>query len=262
MMDWTKQGLLREQYGNTEKLAGRISLHEKYSVNPQGFGPWILSHYRFPEDARVLELGCGTGSMWKGQQALIGRCQELILTDLSPAMVAAAREALGEVPPLRYAAADIQALPYADASFDAVIANMMLYHVPDLKKALGEVRRVLRREGRFYAATYGEHGLMERLCAILAPPGILDESSKSFTLQNGGELLAGFFSQVERFDYPDSLRVTEVEDLIDYLASLPSMKRNGLPPREELRRLLRAKMRGGVLELPKEYGLFAAVKTV
>ena len=250
--------ILRSQYGTTDKLARRISLHEKYSTNKTGFGLWIVSHYDFPEGARVLELGCGNGSMWKGQEALIRRCSELLLTDLSPAMVAAARQTLGEWGPLRFAVADIQKLPFPDASFDAVIANMMLYHVPDLHAGLSELRRVLKPGGRFCAATYGEHGIVERLCEILAPLGLRDETNKRFTLQNGAAVLGRFFRKVERFDYPDSLRVTDAEDLVEYLRSLPSMEEARTLPRAQLRACLTDAMHDGVLELPKEYGLFAA----
>ena len=46
--------------------------------------------------------------------------------------------------------------PYDDASFDAVIANHMLFHVPDRAKALAEMRRVLRPGGKLYTSTMGE----------------------------------------------------------------------------------------------------------
>ena len=250
--------IVQSQYRTTDKLTRRISIHEKYSVNKTGFGPWIASHYAFPESCRVLELGCGTGRMWKGHESLIHRCAALYLTDLSEAMTAAAREALGEEAPLRFAAADIQDLPFPDHAFDAVIANMMLYHVPDLRKGLSEVRRVLKPGGSFYAATYGEHGIVEALCRILAPLGVRDGTDKRFTLQNGGGILQDFFDCVERFDYPDRLRVTDPEDIIDYLLSLPSMESVRSLPRSEIRRHLNAAMCDGVLELPKEYGLFIA----
>lgn len=73
---------VRSQYGTTERLTQRISIHEKDSSNKIEFSPWIVSHYDFPEGGRVLELGCGTGRMWKGQEALIRRCSVQILTDL------------------------------------------------------------------------------------------------------------------------------------------------------------------------------------
>ena len=251
---------VQRQYRTADRLARRISIHEKYSTNKIGFGPWIVSHYDYPQGGRVLELGCGTGSMWKGQKALIRCCSALYLTDLSEAMVAAARKALGEEVPLRFMVADIQSLPFPDASFDAVIANMMLYHVPDLGKGLSEVRRVLKPGGRFYAATYGEHGIVEALCKILAPLGVRDDTNKTFTLQNGGEILRSFFDRVERRDYPDGLRVTEVEDIIDYLFSLPSMESLRSLPRERIRKHLNAALRDGILELPKDYGLFIAYR--
>lgn len=60
-----------------------------------------------------------------------------------------------------FAQADAQALPFRDASFDAVIANHMLYHVPDIPRALGEVRRVLKPSGFCYAATMGVANMRE-----------------------------------------------------------------------------------------------------
>ena len=48
--------IVKSQYGTTDKLERRISIHEKYSTNKTGFGPWIVSHYAFPEGCRVLEL--------------------------------------------------------------------------------------------------------------------------------------------------------------------------------------------------------------
>lgn len=53
----------QSQYATDKNLSKRISVHDKYSVNKQGFGPWIVSHYPITPGMRVLELGCGTGSM-------------------------------------------------------------------------------------------------------------------------------------------------------------------------------------------------------
>ena len=60
----------------------------------------------------------------------------MTLTDISPAMVDAAREKLADVRGVKFECADIQNLPYPDASFDVIIANMMLYHVPDIARGL------------------------------------------------------------------------------------------------------------------------------
>ena len=56
---------------------------------------------------------------------------------------------------------------------------MMLYHVPVMGKALSEVYRVLKQGGKFYSATYGEHGIMEYLAKIFAPYGVRTTAAKA-----------------------------------------------------------------------------------
>jgi len=63
--------------------------------------------------------------------------------------------------PFTFAVVDAQAIPYPDAHFDAIIANHMLYHVPDRPKALAEIRRALKPGGHFYASTLGANHLRE-----------------------------------------------------------------------------------------------------
>ena len=133
---------------------------------------------------------------------------------------------------------------------------MMPYHVPDLKKGLSEVRRVLKEGGAFYCATFGEHGIMEYLSGILSEYGVEDNTNKNFTLQNGDQYLNSTFGKVERFDYKDSLAVTNIEDIIDYIYSLSSMTTLSSMNREKIRDALTEKMTDGVLNVPKDYGMF------
>ena len=62
---------IEKQYRTPENLNTRISIHEKYSVNRQPFGEWILSNYTLGPDDRILELGCGTADMWKGRLSAV-----------------------------------------------------------------------------------------------------------------------------------------------------------------------------------------------
>lgn len=82
----------------------------------------------------MLEIGCGTVGIWGGLSDVISRCGKLILTDLSEGMLKKAKENLGEQADVEYQIADIQDFQFADESFDIVIANSMLYHVPNLRK--------------------------------------------------------------------------------------------------------------------------------
>ena len=175
-----------------------------------------------------------------------------------PVAPATAKENLGAFPNAKYQVIDIQNIPYGDGTFDAVIANMMLYHVPDLKKGLSEVRRVLKKDGVFYCATYGEHGIVEYLATLLGRYGVEDKINKVFTLQNGGEILGEFFRTVEKRVYIDSLAVTDVDDMVEYIYSLSGMTTLAEVPKAEIRDILLKHMQNGVLSVPKEYGMFLA----
>ena len=247
---------VKEQYKSAASLNTRLSFHDQYSRNRQGYGNWIVSHYNIREGMRVLELGCGTGSIWSGQEDLIEKCGELLLTDLSEGMLDAARENLGEKEPIVYRQADIQHIPFEDDSFDAVIANSMLYHVPDLLQGLREVRRVLRDGGDFYCSTLGEHNFVECLAEWFRLDGEHFSPNHNFTMQNGEETLKTVFSEVKADFYEDSLHVTDVEDLVNYLRSLASFRAVMDIPVDRIREILKEHARDGAVDLPKEYGMF------
>ena len=251
---------VRQQYSTPDKLSTRISIHSKYSTNKQGFGNWITSHYQIREGMSVLELGCGTGEMWIGKEDMIHRCSRFVLSDLSEGMLEKAKATLRDVDGIEYRMIDIQDIPFGDHEFDVVIANMMLYHVPDLSKGLEEVRRVLKEDGIFYCATYGENGMMEYIYSLFRDYRVQNQVSRNFTLQNGEEKLKPYFSEVQRFLYEDALKVTQVEDMVDYISSLTGMTSLQMIPKNEVRAVLEGNMQDGVLNVPKEYGMFAARK--
>lgn len=251
--------VVKQQYATANNLGTRISIHDKYSTNKLGFGNWIFSNYRIDKGAKVLELGCGTGDMWKDKESVICTCSKIILSDFSERMVATTRDNIGSYDNIEYKVLDIQDIPYEDATFDIVIANMMLYHVPDIDKGLMEVRRVLKREGRFYCATYGEHGIIEYLSKILSAYGVEDNINKNFTLQNGYEILSKIFSKVEKKEYIDSLAVTNIDDMVDYIYSLSSMTSLNGVPKQVINNILTENTIDGVLNVPKEYGMFISL---
>ena len=249
---------VKKQYSTPDKLNTRISIHSKYSTNKQGFGNWIVSHYQIREGMSVLELGCGTGDMWAGKNEIISRCSRFVLSDFSEGMLNKAKETLCSQEGIEFRVIDIQDIPFAQNEFDIIIANMMLYHVPDLQKGLREVRRTLKENGVFYCATYGENGMMEYICSLFADYQVQNHVNDNFTLQNGEEKLRSVFSDVQRLLYEDSLEVTSVEDIVDYIYSLTGMTDLRKLSRSEVRSVLEKNMRDGILYVPKEYGMFIA----
>ena len=125
----SEQEFVREQYATDANLCARIELHERFSTSTLSYPRWVFDGYDFAAAADVLEVGCGNGLMWRENLDRLPDGWRLTLTDLSPGMVHTVREALGDR--AEYAVADAQELPFDDASFDAVIANHMLFHVPD-----------------------------------------------------------------------------------------------------------------------------------
>ena len=179
-----------------------------------------------------------------------------MLTDFSAGMLESARANLEGEDRVSFQMADIQNIPFQDGSFDVVIANMMLYHVPDLFRGLSEVRRVLKNGGKFYCATYGEHGIAEFVTNLLREDNITDKIGTVFTLQNGAASLRQYFDNIQRFDYEDSLEVTKLEDFADYIYSLSSLRNIQDIPRNVLIKKLNDKAVNGTLHVPKEYGIF------
>lgn len=249
-MALSDKAAMNTQYATSARLETRISIHEKYSRNQQPFAEWIVSHYALAPGEQVLELGCGTGSMWRG--VILPESCHVTLTDFSAGMLETAKANTAHLA-ADYAVVDAQDIPYPDAAFDVVIANMMLYHVPDIAKALAEIRRVLKPGGRFLAATFGENGVVQAVAAML---GMRFDTNMRFTLQNGGEQLAACFAQVARHDREDALDVTDLRDLIAYLRSMQQMTALADVPDEKLLAAFAPHVRDGVLSLPKEYGLF------
>ena len=247
---------VRTQYSTSNGLNTRIAFHDMYSTNKYGYGNWILSNYEISEGAKVLELGCGTANIWVGHDDLIAKCELLTLTDMSEGMLSTARENIGERKNVAYALADIQDIPFEDDSFDAVIANSMLYHVPNIECGIREVRRVLRNEGVFYCATYGENNFTDVLADWFELDGESFRPNHNFTMQNGEQKLKEAFTNVEANFYEDSLHITNIDDLTDYLRSLVSFKAIIDLPSDRIHEILMRHSCNGTIELPKEYGMF------
>lgn len=247
---------VRTQYSTSNGLNTRIAFHDMYSTNKYGYGNWILSNYEISEGAKVLEVGCGTANIWVGHDDLIAKCELLTLTDMSEGMLSTARENIGERKNVAYALADIQDIPFEDDSFDAVIANSMLYHVPNIECGIHEVRRVLRNEGVFYCATYGENNFTDVLADWFELDGESFRPNHNFTMQNGEQKLKEVFTNVEANFYEDSLHITNIEDLTDYLRSLVSLKAIIDLPSDRIHEILMRHSCNGTIELPKEYGMF------
>lgn len=260
-----QQYLKSDQYKDASNLDARAVIHRRFSTNPYGWFRWVFDHLlRLPQDARILELGCGHGLLWKENSDRIPPGWRITLSDLSPGMLDAAwRNLVVTGRAFQFEEIDAQSIRLKDAACDAVIANHMLYHVPDRPKALEEIRRVLKPGGRLFATTVGERHMQEMMdwYARVHVSKTWESFASSFTLENGLEQLRQDFHQVTVRRYEDSLEIAEVEPILAYLRSgirageLSEERLAAL--RRELERELKAK---GRIVVSKDSGLFEAVK--
>lgn len=249
MTRFTDQAYLKdEQYRDDSNLRARIELHRRFDTNPEPWHRWVFDRLAFPAEAEILEVGCGPAELWVQNVERLPEGWRLTLADLSPGMVEDARRALGDR--ADYVAADIQDMPFEDASFDGVIANHMLYHVEDRPRAFREVARVLRPDGVFYCSTNGGEHLKE-IKALYADS---EPWSWGFRLEDAGEELREVFADVQVEFHPGGLEVTEVEPVVAFVNSLSKGK-------DGFEDVIRERIeREGAFRVTKVGGLFACRK--
>jgi SAM-dependent methyltransferase len=193
------------QYETETGLAARKSVYRQTTGPDPRRIALEATLERRPE--RILEVGCGEGEL--AEQLAVGA--EVVAVDQSPRMVelTARRGVEARV-------ADVQALPFPDASFDAVLAAWMLYHVPSVARALEECALVLRPDGRLVAATNGNDHL-EELLAL----GGLPRWDLPFSAEDAMDQLGGHFTTVEPRDAVGAVTFTETETIREYFGSSP-----------------------------------------
>lgn len=260
--------LLTNQYSNSKKFMARIELHRRFRTNPYPWTSWIFDQIIFPKKAKILELGCGNALLWKTNIERIPSDAQIILTDFSEGMINDAKEILaGDSKRFEYEIMDAQQINYPDNTFDIVIANLMLYHIPDRKKAISEISRILKDGGTLYASTFSSNNMKEFTTLLkdydnkLYNP--IEPFARAFGLENGEEQLKESFKDVEMIHYVDSLEVTEAKPIVDYVLSFGSIKENidgdtlkGLE--EYLNNILNKE---GMIKISKKSGIFIAKKT-
>ena len=162
-------------------------------------------------DRWVVVVVAKVGGGWGELAARIpdGTGARVVSTDLSPRMAGLAR---GRELPV--ALADVQSLPFRDSAFDAVVANAMLYHVPDLDRGLAEIVRVLAPAGRLVATTFAHDHLAE-VWDLVDGPGV----GLSFNAENGATVLGTHFGSVEVRPGGGTVTFPNADELRTYVAS-------------------------------------------
>ena len=226
-VDWTKlfeliqvadlESILKKQYKDASNIMARINLHKQYSVNKQGWFPWIYEQMQVKPDAVFSYAICGC-----------------------------------------------EAIPFADETFDLVVANHVLFYCDDIGQACREIRRVLKPGGVLVAGTYGSAHMKEisRLVMefddriVLAAENLYDRFGK----ENGTDILQSTFEQVEWRQYEDAIEIDDAEPLISYVLSCHGNQNQYIAHKyKEFRTFMKKKIVGG-FHITKDAGIFLVKK--
>jgi len=225
---------LNKQYQNANNVSARINLHRLYSQNKQGWFSWIYDNLNLKPGMRILEVGCGNGELWRENIEKLPKQLNIVLSDISSGMLNDAKKNISLALSNMKKPVDIDSIfefsefncldiPFDDNYFDIVIANHTLFYCDKPQLAVGEIKRVLKNNGDMYASTYGCNHMKEITLLVKEFDERIElaaiELYHSFGLDNGYDILAEQFKNVEKKLYEDCLIVDKAEPLLEYIMS-------------------------------------------
>jgi SAM-dependent methyltransferase len=225
---WTDREALRQQYASPAGLATRVGLY-RYLVDDSALAgttweDWVLDHadWSGAGAAVALDVGCGAGAYEAG---LTRRARTVVGLDLSPGMLVRPDGRVGRRAGL--GVADAQELPVRDGSVDVLLAAHMLYHVPDIGRALAEARRALRPGGTALLVANGADDKRElrELWSEVAVEVHGDDASVwawtgRFDVETGRDAVAAVFGDTEVDVLRGEFRFPSPEPVLAWVESL------------------------------------------
>lgn len=169
----------------------------------------LLELARFSQGDHMLDVACGPGTVARLAAGLVGPFGRVTATDISEEMLSVAQSLPGpkNAAPIEYIVAGGERLPFDDGEFDLVICQQGLQFFPDRTTALGEMRRVLKENGRVAVAVWAQIDQCPYFEAIYhalrdtVPPEIAETIAKPFSFPHrqalAAELRAAGFCDVQ-----------------------------------------------------------------
>lgn len=255
---------LKSQYQNAGNISARIRLHKMYSKNTYGWFSFIYENCHIKAGIKILEIGCGDGSLWTENLSELPSDTSIVLSDISEGMIRDVQRMLDYNKRFIFSSFDCTHIPYENESFDLVIANHVLFYCEDIDSVCREVMRVLKHNGKFLCSTYGSKHMQEITSLVqefnshiqLSPVKLYER----FGLENGSTILSQFFSDIQLKLYDDSLLITDAEPLIEYIMSCHGNQNQYLLKHyQDFRNFVKKKTRHGFF-ITKDAGLFICRK--
>jgi ubiquinone/menaquinone biosynthesis C-methylase UbiE len=219
-----KDYLKNAQYKKSDYLEARIAIH-KFTTSKETFQEWIWNQIKIEKPVKILEVGCGTGAFWKLHLSKLQAGSKVLMTDFSSAMIEKAKSNVSG-DNVQFEVADVENLSYEDSSFDLVMAHHILYHASDKDKALKELKRVCKIDGRLTITTNSERHMLKvyETGQKLDPNFPTDRIIDTFTEEIADTDLPKCFANIDKRVCEEYLHVTDIDIMLDYV-------RSGVEPR-------------------------------
>ncbi len=256
---------LSTQYQNASNISARIRLHRDYSLNKEGWFHWLFRQLDLKPGMKILELGAGNGALWSQNLDKLPKGLTIVLSDISEGILVDAKNEIGDNAEFQYTVFDAQKIPFADNTFDLVIANHMLFYCDDIPKTLKEVCRVMKKGGFFACSTYSKRHMHEitDLVQEFNPEIVLSSTNlyDRFGLDNGAEILSKDFTNISCHKYQDAIELSESTPIISYILSCHGNQNELLIDRYgEFKDYVTNKVKNGFY-ITKDAGYFYCKKT-
>ena len=258
----TMENSLKSAYVDAANISARIRLHTDYSVNKEGWFPWLYKQLDIKKGMKILEIGCGNGELWAENRERLPGDVSITLSDVSEGMIRDVYRTLGRDAHFSFRVFDAQKIPYQDGEYDLVIANHVLFYCEDVDVVLKECRRVLKKDGRFICSTYGKKHMQEITWLVqeFNEDIVLsaDHLYEKFGLENGEEELKKEFRKVKCVRYEDAIDLDTAEPLISYILSCHGNQNHILLDHyKEFREFVGKKVENG-FHITKDAGIFVS----
>ena len=214
--------LTQSAYADGKHLRSRLAIFA-YAETPAD-PRWRTSFVPWDGTQIVADVGCGSGLDLR-QLVPEGRCRHAFGMDLSGGMLRSLAD-LRRSGRLTLIQADAQQLPLGEGSVDVGLAMHMLYHVPDVRAAVRELRRIVRPGGTVLASTNSPgtlaevHDLLHAAVSEAVGRPVHALPALSFTTQTGAALLEGEFSSVTLHRHEVMLAFPSAQPVVGYLNSI------------------------------------------
>lgn len=253
---------LKTQYLNSTNVAARIRLHSEYSVNQEGWFPWLYRMSEIQDGMNILEIGCGNGALWLENMNYIPPHVHITLSDISDGMLRDAKNSINDER-FSFSCFNAEKIPFEDESFDVVYANHMLFYCENIDLVVKECRRVLKKGGKLICSTYSKRHMKEitELVQEFDKDIVLssDVLYEKFGLNNGNEILNRYFGSVECIRYEDFIEISDSEPLINYIVSCHgNQNRILIDHYREFRDFVADKVKNG-FHITKDAGIFIGI---